>query len=927
MTINGGTFNRTGKAQPILTSSGGEIIVNGGTFDNSVGPIAYAQRGTLTINNGSFTGVYNHGSGLLISNNMLNINGGIFKAKQNHSVVLYFYTNGEVNLTGGTFENGILTNDHSSVGSDKHHYLRGTLADGYAFYKNDESVTMTDDQRVINGTVMVKKAPVYYTVTYNTDGGTLTGDGIQTVTENQQYKAQYLQGASTTLPTTVTRVGYEFAGWYSSVDDRYLDSIGEDNTLNREVTAHWNRLITDADITLGNNPTYTGEGQTITITSVTLDGKTLMLGTDYEIVSGNKGTNADDYTLTIQGKGGYNGTATKGWTILKADQTAPTVGKTDETIRGKADGTISSLTTAMEYRAKNSQTYTKAQTDGTLKNLAAGTYYVRYAETDNYKASEDAVVAIGEGRLLTITLPVENEQVGYTLTANSTQVRYNDGTVIRIVLDSGYTRGDSFRVTATNGTVTLVGGAYYLQNVTEDTVVTVEGIVDSTAPTAEITVKGNSWSKFVDKITFGLFFNETQDVTITANDAGSGVDRIYYYLSDTPLTLEQVKALADTNWTEYAGKFSISAEQKYVVYAKVTDNWGNATYISSDGLILDMTAPVISGVENGKTYYTTQKVTANDTNLKELTLDGVAFDGTIPGNVDKVYTITAKDKAGNSTTFSITMKPISSIREGLPTMDTVKISDKDAIEDVRATASNVLASQCANATDEEKNQLEQIITDCDTLLEAIQNAEDAIELIAAMPDAKKTQPDDKTAIDAYEAAKAAYDKLTDAEKRMVGNENKAKLDAMYEALTAYDITKGDGSTWTKGSTSGLSFTANGYFGKFTGIKVDGETVDAKYYEAQSGSTVITLKASYLQTLKTGKHTIQVVYTDGATDGTDTFTIKAAGTTGGNSTTNGVNSPATGDHSHMALWISLLCVSAVGMIAVLLVRRKKGRYER
>lgn len=927
MTINGGTFNRTGKAQPILTSSGGEIIVNGGTFDNSVGPIAYAQRGTLTINNGSFTGVYNHGSGLLISNNMLNINGGIFKAKQNHSVVLYFYTNGEVNLTGGTFENGILTNDHSSVGSDKHHYLRGTLADGYAFYQNDESVTMTDDQRVINGTVMVKKAPVYYTVTYNTDGGTLTGDGIQTVTENQQYKAQYLQGASTTLPTTVTRVGYEFAGWYSSVDDRYLDSIGEDNTLNREVTAHWNRLITDADITLGKNPTYTGEGQTITITSVTLDGKTLMLGTDYEIVSGNKGTNADDYTLTIQGKGGYNGTATKGWTILKADQTAPTVGKTDETIRGKADGTISSLTTAMEYRAKNSQTYTKAQTDGTLKNLAAGTYYVRYAETDNYKASEDAVVAIGEGRLLTITLPVENEQVGYTLTANSTQVRYNDGTVIRIVLDSGYTRGDSFRVTATNGTVTLVGGAYYLQNVTEDTVVTVEGIVDSTAPTAEITVKGNSWSKFVDKITFGLFFNETQDVTITANDAGSGVDRIYYYLSDTPLTLEQVKALADTNWTEYAGKFSISAEQKYVVYAKVTDNWGNATYISSDGLILDMTAPVISGVENGKTYYTTQKVTANDTNLKELTLDGVAFDGTIPGNVDKVYTITAKDKAGNSTTVSITMKPISSIREGLPTMDTVKISDKDAIEDVRATASNVLASQCANATDEEKNQLEQIITDCDTLLEAIQNAEDAIELIAAMPDAKKTQPDNKTAIDAYEAAKAAYDKLTDAEKRMVGNENKAKLDAMYEALTAYDITKGDGSTWTKGSTSGLSFTANGYFGKFTGIKVDGETVDAKYYEAQSGSTVITLKASYLQTLKTGKHTIQVVYTDGATDGTDTFTIKAAGTTGGNSTTNGVNSPATGDHSHMALWISLLCVSAVGMIAVLLVRRKKGRYER
>ena len=108
-------------------------------------------------------------------------------------------------------------------------------------------------------------------------------------------------------------------------------------------------------------------------------------------------------------------------------------------------------------------------------------------------------------------------------------------------------------------------------------------MVDTTAPTAEITVKDNSWNKFVDTITFGLFFNEKQDVTITASDAGSGVDTISCYLSENTLTLEQVKALADTDWTEYMGKFSINAERKYVIYAKVTDNCGNATYISSDG--------------------------------------------------------------------------------------------------------------------------------------------------------------------------------------------------------------------------------------------------------------------------------------------------------------------------------------------------------
>lgn len=714
-----------------------------------------------------------------------------------------------------------------------------------------------------------------------------------------------------------------------------------------EVSGSYNVTIDPAPLTIVGaavaDKTYDGT-TTGTVTGVTfnglVNGEKLTMGADYTATAEIQSANVDQnipatVTVTLKNtnysltENTYNRGAVS---ISRADRSAPTgVAAVAETISGKADGKITGLTTDndyyvglyMEYRKEGETSYTRVPEGHTeLTGLHSGKYYIRYAATRNYNASPDAMVEIKAGRKLTITLPTS--QTGYTLTAAPTEVAYNGSATLTFTLLDGYSKAGLFGIKATNGNVSPnTNGTFTLSGITEDTTVSVIGVVDSTAPTAEIKAATSSWKEFLNTITFNRFFKETQTVTITANDKGSGVDKKYYYLSESALTLEQVKAIE--TWTEYTDAFSISAEQKYVVYAKVTDKAGNTTYISSDGLVLDMTAPVISGVENGKTYYTTQKVTANDTYLESLT--GAEADGIIPGDVDKVYTITAKDKAGNSTTFTITMKPISSIREGLPTMDTVKLSDKAAIEAVKTAASNVLASQCANANDAEKAKLERIIQDCDDLLKAIQNAEDSIKLIDAMPDAKNTQPDDKAAIDAYEAAKAAYDKLTENEKRMVGEDNKAKLDAMYAALTAYDITKGDGSTWTKGSASGLTFTANGYFGKFTELKVDGETVDAKYYEAQSGSTVITLKASYLQILKTGKHTIQVVYTDGATDGADTFTIKAASTTGGNSTTNGVNSPATGDYSNMVLWISLLCVSAAGRIAVLLVPKKKGRYER
>ena len=127
--------------------------------------------------------------------------------------------------------------------------------------------------------------------------------------------------------------------------------------------------------------------------------------------------------------------------------------------------------------------------------------------------------------------------------------------------------------------------------------------------------------------------------------------------------------------------------------------------------------------------------------------------------------------------------------------------------------------------------------------------------------------------------------------------------------TEYTATAPNGSSWTEDSDHNITFVVNGLFSKFVGIKVDGKDVDKANYEAKAGSTIITLKASYLDTLAVGKHTITVVYTDGSTDGTFNVHAKA-------------NSPATGDNSHMFLWIALLFISGGAVITLTVVERKR-----
>lgn len=260
----------------------------------------------------------------------------------------------------------------------------------------------------------------------------------------------------------------------------------------------------------------------------------------------------------------------------------------------------------------------------------------------------------------------------------------------------------------------------------------------------------------------------------------------------------------------------------------------------------------------------------------------------------------------------------------IPVISNLSTSKKSDLATALKDMEKFLNSHGSNYTANQKKQLIANINAIKSALKSIENTEKAVKKAEAMPAADKIQPDNKAAIDAYESAKKAYDALSAGEKNMAGEHTKAILDTMLKALTAYDITSGDGSTWKENNKdNGLTFKVNGYHKKFAGIVINGTVVDKKYYEIEAGSTIITLKAEYLQTLPAGNYTLLVQYTDGSTDGEDTFTITKNESATPSDPTNPTDpsSPKTGDNSHPVVWIGILIVCA-GIWIILFFKKQK-----
>ena len=125
----------------------------------------------------------------------------------------------------------------------------------------------------------------------------------------------------------------------------------------------------------------------------------------------------------------------------------------------------------------------------------------------------------------------------------------------------------------------------------------------------------------------------------------------------------------------------------------------------------------------------------------------------------------------------------------------------------------------------------------------------------------------------------------------------------------YEIIDGEDESWILDSDGSLTIKGNGDFSNFVGVKVDGNLLDTKYYTAKEGSTIITLKAEYLNTLSVGSHTFEIVWNDGSAS--TSFTIEEDEM---------IDAPQTGDNTPIVGWYVLL----ISGIACLIFVREKAR---
>ena len=179
---------------------------------------------------------------------------------------------------------------------------------------------------------------------------------------------------------------------------------------------------------------------------------------------------------------------------------------------------------------------------------------------------------------------------------------------------------------------------------------------DIEKPTGEIIIGTNKWREFLNKLTFGLFFKDTQEVTINAFD-NSGTVFVSYLVTDRDLSEAELQSLVFGGYEE---PFCIDLNGEYIVYAMLVDESLNITYLRSDRITLDNVLPVIGGIENGKTYCEAQTVTIDEKYIDTVTVNGtkVTLDengGFTLSPADGEQKIVVTDKAGNTAEMTVTV--------------------------------------------------------------------------------------------------------------------------------------------------------------------------------------------------------------------------------------------------------------------------------
>ena len=561
-----------------------------------------------------------------------------------------------LHTNGGTINSGNVTEYTYGVGAT---LLTDVTRTGYTFkgwYDNENltgsPVTAIGGAETGNKEYWAKWEINQYTITFDTNGGS----EIAPIT--QDY------GTEITVPADPTRKGYTFKGW----DKEIPETMPAENIT---VKAQWgiNQYTITFDtnggseiapitqdygteITAPDNPTrkgYTFKGWDKEIPE-TMPAENITVKAQWEI---------NQYTITFDTNGGseiapitqdYGTEITapdnptrKGYTFKGWDKEIPKT-MPAENITVKAQWEI------------NQYTITFDTNGGSEIAPITQDYGTEITAPDN--PTRKGYTFKGWDREIPKTMPAENITVKAQWEINQYTITFdtNGGSEIAPI-----TQDYGTKITApdnpTRKGYTFKGWDKEIpETMPAENITITARWRDTEKPTGEIIIGTNKWNEFLNELTFGIFFKDTQEVTINAVD-NSGVVFVSYLVTDKELSEAELNSLV---FRAYEEPFSIDPNGEYIVYVMLVDENINITYLRSDRITLDNIQPVISGIENGKTYCEAQTVTVDEKYVDTVTVNGTVVtldaDGGFvlpPTNGEQKIVIT--DKAGNNAEMTVTV--------------------------------------------------------------------------------------------------------------------------------------------------------------------------------------------------------------------------------------------------------------------------------
>ena len=423
---------------------------------------------------------------------------------------------------------------------------------------------------------------------------------------------------------------------------------------------------------------------------------------------------------------------------------------------------------------------------------------------------------------------------------------------------------------------------------------------DSEKPTGEIKISKNSWKSFLNNITFGLFFKDTQTVTINAAD-NSGTVFVSYLVTHQDLSEAELQSLVFSGYEE---PFHIDPNGEYIVYAVLADASMNITYLRSDRITLDNVQPVIGGIENGKTYCKEQTVTINEKYLDTVTVNGAAVTlnenggfTLAPANGGQRIVVT--DKAGNTAEMTVTVNDGHTYGEW--------VSNGDGTHTRQCTVDGCTGSETKDCSGGTATCTEK--AKCSVCGVGYGDLNPAHHANLVNVPAKAATTSAEGNIEYWHCGGCGkYYKDAAAQDEIKQEDTVIAKRRVHYAPSLYPVRNGTNppsGTEYPGGVYGLIFRAA--VSGITGVQVDGRTIGKGSYTVEGSYPVeLYLKASYLNRLAKGGHTLTVL--------TDSGSLTAAFTVG-----SGKSSPTTFD-AGIAVYTAAAVTSLTGL--ELLRRRRK-----